>query len=35
MVFGDASVRFVAEDISPEVFVSQFTANGHDVVQAE
>jgi prepilin-type N-terminal cleavage/methylation domain-containing protein/prepilin-type processing-associated H-X9-DG protein len=35
MVFGDASVRFVAENISPEVFVSQFTANGHDVASGE
>jgi len=28
MVFGDGAVRFVAETIDPEVFVSQFTANG-------
>ena len=28
LVMGDASVRFVAEAIDPEVFVSQFTANG-------
>jgi prepilin-type N-terminal cleavage/methylation domain-containing protein/prepilin-type processing-associated H-X9-DG protein len=35
MVFGDASVRFVGENISPEVFVSQFTANGHDVAHGE
>jgi prepilin-type N-terminal cleavage/methylation domain-containing protein/prepilin-type processing-associated H-X9-DG protein len=30
MVFGDGAVRFVAETIDPEVFVSQFTANGHE-----
>jgi prepilin-type processing-associated H-X9-DG protein len=35
MVFGDGAVRFVAETIHPEVFVSQFTANGADVVPAE
>jgi hypothetical protein len=35
MVFGDASVRNIAETISPEVFVSQFTANGHDVPHGE
>ncbi len=28
LVFGDGSVRFVAETIDAEVFVSQFTANG-------
>lgn len=28
LVLGDAAVRFVAETIDPEVFVSQFTANG-------
>jgi prepilin-type N-terminal cleavage/methylation domain-containing protein len=33
LVFGDASVRFVDESIDPEVFVSQFTANGGDVVR--
>jgi prepilin-type N-terminal cleavage/methylation domain-containing protein/prepilin-type processing-associated H-X9-DG protein len=35
MVFGDGSVRFVAEAIDPEVFVSQFTANGHEAIPAE
>jgi hypothetical protein len=28
-------VRFIAENISPEVFVSQFTANGHDVAHGD
>jgi prepilin-type N-terminal cleavage/methylation domain-containing protein len=35
LVCGDASVRFVAESIDSEVFVSQFTANGGDVVGAD
>ena len=35
MVFGDASVRFVAETIDPEVFVSQFTANGGEAAHGE
>jgi prepilin-type N-terminal cleavage/methylation domain-containing protein/prepilin-type processing-associated H-X9-DG protein len=32
MVFGDGSLRFVAETIDPEVFVSQFTANGGEAI---
>jgi prepilin-type N-terminal cleavage/methylation domain-containing protein len=32
LVMGDARVRFVAEEIDPEVFVSEFTANGGEAV---
>ena len=35
LVFGDASVRFIAETIDPEVFVAQFTANGGEAVPSE
>jgi prepilin-type N-terminal cleavage/methylation domain-containing protein len=35
LVMGDASVRFVAEAIDPEVFVSQFTANGGEAAYGE